>query len=269
MAGKLNGKVAWVSGANKGIGEGVARLFASEGAKVAMIGRTVSEGEQIAKEIVDAGGEAFFYKCDVRSEDDIIGSVEEAVRRYGTIDILINNAGIVDIKPLHEYTIEDWNYVMDVNVRSMFLSFKYAFPYLKEHENSYVVNLGSISSFVGQDGTPVYTTSKGAVRSLSKSIGLDYARYGIRCNCVCPGITETPMLMKHLNAANDPQAHYKERLTRVPLGKQLYPEDVAKTCLFFSCEDSSGITATSLIIDGGYLGCAEWDASKHDMESGE
>lgn len=264
MAGKLEGKVAWVSGANKGIGEGAARLFAREGAKVAMIGRTLSEGTAIASQIVEQGGDAFFYQCDVRSEEDIRASIDETVKRYGTIDILINNAGIVDVKPLHEYTVEDWNRVMDVNVRSMFLSFKYAFPYLSSHEHSYVVNLGSISSFVGQDTTPVYTTSKGAVLNLSKSIGLDYARYGIRCNCICPGITETPMLMTHLNAESDPQAHYKKRLTRVPINKPLFPEDVAKTCLFFSCEDSSGVTATSLIIDGGYLGCAEWDASKYE-----
>lgn len=263
MAGKLAGKVAWVSGANKGIGEGIARLFAKEGARVAMIGRTVSEGKKIAAQIKQQGGEAFFFRCDVRSQDDIKASIDETVRQYGTIDILINNAGIVDVKPLHEYTIEEWDRVMDINVRSMFLSFKYAFPYLKEHAHSYVVNLGSISSFVGQDTTPVYTTSKGAVLNLSKSIGLDYARYGIRCNCVCPGITETPMLMTHLNAEENPKEHYKQRLTRVPINKPLFPKDVAKTCLYFSCEDSSGVTATSLIIDGGYLGCAEWDASKH------
>ena len=262
--GKLDGKVAWVSGANKGIGEGIARLFAREGAKVAMIGRTTREGEEKAKEIREAGGEAFFITCDVTDEQQIKASVEKTVKRYGTIDILINNAGIVDVKMLHEYTVEDWDWVMDLNVRSIFLSFKYAFPYLKEHEHSYVVNLGSISSFVGQDSTPVYTTSKGAVLSLSKSIGLDYARFGIRCNCVCPGITDTPMLHTHLNTEKDPEEHYRQRLTRVPLGRALTPEDVAKTCLFFSCEDSSGVTATSLIIDGGYLGCAEWDTKKHE-----
>ena len=262
MAGKLENKVAWVSGANKGIGEGIARLYASEGAKVAMIGRTVSEGVQIASEICEKGGEAFFIKCDVTNEQDIINSIEETVKRYGTIDILVNNAGMVDIRMLHEYSIDDWNRVMDLNVRSIFLSFKHAFPYLKQHEKSYVVNVGSISSFVGQDCTPVYTTSKGAVLNLSKSIGLDYARYGIRCNCVCPGITETPMLWKHLNTEKDPEEHYRNRLRRVPIGRQLYPEDIAKACLFFSCEDSSGITATSLIVDGGYLACAEWDTQK-------
>jgi NAD(P)-dependent dehydrogenase (short-subunit alcohol dehydrogenase family) len=262
--GKLEGKAAWVSGANKGIGEGVARLFAKEGAKVAMIGRTAQEGEKIAKEICDAGGEAFFITCDVTKDEQIKASIEKTAARYGTIDILINNAGIVDVKMLHEYTIEDWDWVMDLNVRSIFLSFKYAFPYLKQHEKSYVVNLGSISSFVGQDCTPVYTTSKGAVLNLSKSIGLDYARYGIRCNCVCPGITDTPMLHTHLNTEKDPETHYRQRLTRVPLGRALTPEDVAKACLFFSCEDSSGITATSLIIDGGYLGCAEWNTAKFE-----
>ncbi len=263
MAGRLENKVAWVSGANKGIGEGIARLYAAEGASVAMIGRTVSEGEKIAQEIEEAGGKAFFMRCDVTNEEDIKASIEETIKRYGKLAILINNAGIVDVKMLHEYTAKEWAWVMDLNVRSIFLAFKYAFPYLKEQEHSYVVNLGSISSFVGQDSTPVYTASKGAVLNLSKSIALDYARYGIRCNCVCPGITETPMLMTHLNSEKDPDAHYEQRLRRVPIGRQLYPEDVAKSCLFFSCEDSAGVTATSLIIDGGYLGCAEWDSLKH------
>ena len=124
-------------------------------------------------------------------------------------------------------------------------------------------DFGSISSFVGQDCTPVYTTSKGAVLNLSKSIGLDYARHGIRCNCICPGITETPMLHTHLDVEADPEAHLKNRLRRVPLNRPLWPDDIAKACLFFACEDSSGITATSLTVDGGYLACAEWDAAKY------
>lgn len=262
--GRLENQVAWVSGANKGIGEGIARLYAKEGARVAMIGRTVSEGEKIVREIRDAGGEAFFFRCDVTKEEEIKASIEKTIETYGRLDILVNNAGIVDVKMLHEYTVEEYDYVMDVNVKSMFLSFKYAFPYLSQQEKSYVVNVGSISSFVGQDCTPIYTTSKGAVLNLSKSIGLDYARYGIRCNCVCPGITDTPMLHHHMDFEKDPAAHYRKRLTRVPLNIPMWPADIAKACLFFSCEDSSGITATSLIVDGGYLGCAEWDSSKYE-----
>lgn len=262
--GRLDNQVAWVSGANKGIGEGIARLYAKEGAKVAMIGRTVSEGEKIAQEIRDAGGEAFFFRCDVTKEEEVKASIEKTIEMYGKLDILVNNAGIVDVRMLHEYTVEDYNRVMDVNVKSIFLSFKYAFPYLSRQEKSYVVNVGSISSFVGQDCTPMYTTSKGAVLQLSKSIGLDYARYGIRCNCVCPGITDTPMLHSHMSHEKDPAAHYKKRLTRVALNRPMWPEDIAKSCLFFSCEDSAGVTATSLIVDGGYLACAEWDASKYE-----
>jgi len=264
MGERLKGSVCWVSGANKGIGEGVARLFAAEGAKVAMIGRTVSEGEKIADEIRDVGGECFFRRCDVTKEDEIKASIEETVQRYGAVNTIVNNAGIVDVKMLHEYTEAEWDAVMDLNVRAIFLSFKYAFPYLREHERSYVVNLASISSFVGQDGTPAYTTSKHAVLGLTKSIALDYARFGVRCNCVCPGITETPMLFTHMNAEKDPAEHYKNRLRRVPLGRQLYPADIAKSVLFFSCEDSSGVTGASLIVDGGYLACAEWDAAKFE-----
>jgi len=262
---KLGGNVAWVSGANKGIGEGVARYFAAHGAKVAMIGRTKEEGDAVAQEICKAGGDAFFIKCDVTDENQIRDSVDKTVAKYGTIDILINNAGTIEVKMLHEYTTPEWDYLMNLNVRSMFLAFKYAFPYMSKHERSYVVNIGSISSFVGQNMTPVYTTSKGAVINLTKSIGLDYARYGIRCNSVCPGITDTPLLHLHLNTTENPKAHYKRRLARVPLNIPLYPLDIAKACLFFSCEDSSGITATSLTVDGGYLGCAEWDALQFEV----
>ena len=264
MGDKLAGSVCWVSGANKGIGEGIARLFASEGAKVAMIGLTVDEGERVAGEIREAGGECFFFRCDVRKEEDIKASIEETVRRYGTVNTIVNNAGIVDVKMLHEYTEAEWDAVMDLNVRAIFLTLKYSFPHLREHEHSYIVNMASVSSFVGQSTTPVYTTSKHAVLGLTKSIALDYARYGVRCNCVCPGITETPMLFKHMNAEKDPAEHYRNRLRRVPLGRQLYPSDIAKSVMFFSCEDSSGVTGASLVVDGGYLACAEWDTSKFE-----
>lgn len=255
---RLENKVAWISGATKGIGEATARLFAEEGAKVAIIGRAEADGKRIAEEINGAGGAAIFIKCDVTKAAEVENSIAQTIKAFGKLDILVNNAGIVDMKPLHEYSESDWDAVMDVNVKSMFLAFKYAFPYLKQQEKSYVVNVGSISSFVGQDTTPVYTTSKGAVLQLSRSIGLDYAKYGLRCNCVCPGITETPMLKKHMSVDEPYETALKKRLQRVPMGVSLSPRDVAKSILYFSCEDSSGVTATSLIVDCGYLACAEW-----------
>jgi NAD(P)-dependent dehydrogenase (short-subunit alcohol dehydrogenase family) len=262
--GRLKGQVAWISGGTKGIGEGAARLFAREGAAVAIIGRDVKDGKRVVDTIAGEGGKALFIPCDVTKADQVETSIEQTVGHFGGLQILVNNAGIVDVRALHEYSEEQFTRVMDVNVKSMFLAFKYAFPHLKANAQSYVVNIGSISSYVGQDGTPVYTSSKGAVLQLSRSIGLDYARYGIRSNCVCPGITDTPMLHEHLDKAPDPAAHLAERLRRVPLGRILTPEDIAKAILYFSCEDSAGITATSLIVDGGYLAAAEWDCGASD-----
>ena len=261
MEGRLQGQVAWISGGTKGIGEGTAKLFAEEGAAVAVIGRSEKDGKRVVEEISGKGGRAIFIKCDVTKAEEVSRSIDLTVEIFEGLNILINNAGIVDVKELHEYTEEEWDWVMDINVKSMFLAFKYAFHHLKKNKRSYVVNVGSISSFVGQSRTPAYTTSKGAVMQLSRSIGLDYARYGIRSNCVCPGITDTPMLHQHLDTTPNPGEHLVDRLRRVPLGTILTPTDVAKSILFFSCEDSAGVTATSLIVDGGYLAAAEWDCN--------
>ena len=259
---RLAGQTAWISGATKGIGEGTALLFAEEGANVALIGRDESDGARVVRTIKRRGGQALFAPCDVAREQEVRTSLEQTVATFGGLQILVNNAGIVDVRMLHDYTEEQWNHVMDVNVKSLFFAFKHAFAYLRKNKRSYVVNVGSISSFVGQSSTPVYTTSKGAVLQLSRSIALDYARYGIRCNCVCPGITDTPMLRQHLNATPDPEAHLAQRLNRVPLNVALTPADVAKSILYLCCEDSAGVTGTSLIVDAGYLATAEWDCSR-------
>ena len=145
----------------------------------------------------------------------------------------------------------------------MFYAFKHAYPHLKQRSRSYVVNVGSISSFVGQASTPAYTTSKHAVLGLTRSIALDYAADGIRANCVCPGITDTPMLWEHADAAHDAHETLRKRLERVCTGVALTPLDVAKSILYLSCEDSAGITGTALTIDGGYLTAAEWKHPGH------
>ncbi len=257
--GRLEGKVAWISGATSGIGEATARLFAREGAKVALVGKRLALSRRIAAELKAEGSEVLPVACDVRNERQVRDSIRQAVKHFGKLDIVVNNAGMVHIKPLHKHTEHEWDLVMDVNVKSMFFGVKHAVPHLRRAGRGYIVNVGSISSFVGQALTPVYTTTKHAVVGLTKSIALDYAADGIRCNCVCPGITDTPMLREHLNAQPDPDAALATRLRRVPMGVALSPHDVAKTILFLSCEDSSGITGTALIIDAGYLTAAEWD----------
>src|SRR5207302_6592625 len=178
---------------------------------------------------------------------------------FGGLQILVNCAGIVQVQLLHESSQAEWDHLMAVNVRSIFFSVKHAIPHLRRNDRSYVVNIGSVGSFIGQASTPAYTASKGAVLQLTRSIALDYAADGLRCNCVCPGITDTPMLREHLNMNADPEAALRDRLRRVPMGIALTPQGIAKAVLYFSCEDSVGITGTSLIVDAGYLTAAEWD----------
>jgi NAD(P)-dependent dehydrogenase (short-subunit alcohol dehydrogenase family) len=257
--GRLDGKVAWVSGGASGIGEAAVRLLALEGAKVALIDMRSAEARRIANELKSEGLDILPVQCDVAREAMVRDSIRKTVARFERLDILVNNAGIVHIKPLHKYTELEWDRVMDVNVKSMFFSLKHALHHLHKAGRSYVVNVGSISSFVGQALTPAYTASKHAVVGLTRSIALDYASDGIRCNCICPGITDTPMLRKHLNAQPDPEAALANRLRRVPMGVALTPNDIARSILHFSCEDSAGVTGTTLVIDCGYTTAAEWD----------
>ncbi len=263
MSKRLENQVAWVSGAASGMGAGIARLFAQEGAAVAIIDVQVAKGEAIAAEIRASGGRATFIECDVRREDQVKSSIEQAVKEFGGLSSIVNCAGIVQVTLLHELEVADWDRLMDINVKSIFLSIKHGLAHLKKNARSYVVNIGSIGSFIGQGKTPAYTTSKGAVLSLSQSIALDYAADGVRCNCVCPGITDTPMLREHLDKSPDPEATLAARLRRVPMGIPLLPEHIAKAVLYLSCEDSVGVTGTSLVVDGGYLTAAEWEHPGH------
>ncbi len=259
MSGRLQNQVAWVSGAASGMGEAIARLFAREGAAVALIDLQVEKGKPIAEEIRAAGGAAVFIECDVRNEASVRSSIERTVAEFGGLQTIVNCAGIVQVKQLHELDVADWDRLMDVNVKSIFLSVKHGIEHMRKNPRSYVVNIGSVGSFVGQGSTPAYTASKGAVLQLSKSIALDYAAHGLRCNCVCPGITDTPMFREHMNKTPDPEAAIAARLRRVPMGVSLTPDDIARSVLYFSCEDSAGVTGTSLIVDCGYLAAAEWE----------
>jgi NAD(P)-dependent dehydrogenase (short-subunit alcohol dehydrogenase family) len=255
MGQRLLGQTAWISGAASGIGAATADLFALEGANVAMV-----DIAPLRVPIESGCGESSFFQADVSSEEQVRESVVKTIARFGGLGIIVNCAGVVHVKALHEYEESDWDRLMGINLKSIFFSVKHGLPYLKRHSPSYVVNVGSISSFVGQAATPAYTASKAAILGLSRSIALDYAALGVRCNCVCPGITDTPMLREHLDKTPGPEATLAERLRRVPLRVALAPYDIAKAILYLSCEDSAGVTGTSLVVDGGYLAAAEWNA---------
>src|SRR6185295_8957775 len=181
MSNRLQNQVAWISGAASGIGEAVARLFAQEGAAVGLADVQTERGQTVADEIRAAGGRASFTHSDVTHADDVHASIEHTAREFGSLSTIVNCAGIVQVKLLDELDEADWDCLMAINVKSIYLSIKYGLSHLKRNARSYVVNIGSISSYVGQGRTPAYTASKGAVLMLSKSIALDYAADGLRC----------------------------------------------------------------------------------------
>lgn len=260
MSGKrLQGRVALVTGAGSGIGQGIAELFAEEGAKVALLERDESKGRETLNHIREAGGEALLLRADVAKEADVRQAVSDTLQAYGGLQHLVNNAGIVLVKPLEACTEEEWDEVMAVNVKSIFLTVKHTIAALKQADSATIVNLASVSSFVGQGHTPSYVASKGAVMLLTKALALDYARFGIRVNCICPGITDTPLFRYHVSKTPDPEATLESRAARVPLNRFLSPRDIAKAALYLSTDDSSGITGIAHVVDAGYLAAAEWD----------
>jgi NAD(P)-dependent dehydrogenase (short-subunit alcohol dehydrogenase family) len=258
MSGKLQGQTAWVGGGASGMGEATVKRFATEGANVAIVDVQVERGKRVEDEVRKAGGNAIFVACDVSKADAVERAMQQVLATFGGLQMQVNCAGIAQFKSVHEFTEADWERMISVNLKSMFLSAKFAIPHLRKNKRSYLVNIGSISSFIGDQGESIYSATKGGVLMLTKSIALEYAADGLRANCICPGIVDTPMLRFHLSHMPDAEAHLAERLRRVPMGVAVQPDDIAKCALYLSCEDSSAITGTSIIIDGGLLAAAEW-----------
>lgn len=255
---KLAGKIALVTGAAQGIGRGIAGVFAEEGAAVVIADVQADAGRKAAAEIQAAGGKAAFLQTDVTVEADVRAAVASAVANFGRIDIVVNNAGTAAVRTVEESTVEEWDHLMALNVRSIFLTAKYAVPHMRKQGGGAILNVGSVSSIVAQQGTPAYCASKGAVLLLTKSLALDYGPARIRVNCLCPGITDTPLLRFHVRHSPDPEAHLRQRLQRVPLGEMLYPDDMGRAAAFLCSDDARGITGAYLLVDGGYLACAEF-----------
>lgn len=254
----LSGKVAIVTGGAKGIGGGVVRVFAARGAKVVFNDVDEAAGERQAAEVTAAGGVAHFVPGDVTRPDDVRRLVEVAVERHSELHVVVNNAAILATGLPEETSVEEWDHLFHVNVRSIFLTCKYAVPHLRRAGRGAIVNIGSVSSLVGQQGTPAYCASKGAVLMLTKALALDYGPAGIRVNCLMPGVTNTPMLQEHLSSQEDAEGHLRERLARVPTGKLLEPEDLGRAAAFLASDDSIPTNGASLVVDGGYSACAEF-----------
>lgn len=256
---KLQGRVAIVTGAASGIGRASAIAFARQGASVAVVDCNEEGAIQTVNTIRSEGHEACLSCIDVTSEAETARMVQETAQRWGRIDILFNNAGVLLVKPVEQMTEGEWDRVMAVNVKSAFLAIKHAVPHMRRIGRGAILNTGSIGSFTGQVGTPVYSASKGAIALFTKSLALDLGRDGIRVNCLCPGITDTAMLREHLGHGDEGESRIRARLARVPLGKILSPDDVARAAVYLVCDESEGITGILHVVDGGLIAASEFN----------
>ncbi len=246
--GRLKGKVAIISGGARGQGATEARMLAMEGASVVFGDILDDEGRQVEAQIRELGGEATYVHLDVTSETDWQSAVETAVTRYGKLNVLVNNAGILIRKTLEETTGEDWDRIMNINAKGVFLGTKAAIPAMRDAGGGSIVNISSTAGLVSSpSGSASYTASKGAVRLLTKSTAVQYAREGIRCNSVHPGPIATDMIQDSLN---DPAA-MAERMQRLPMGRIGKPEEVAYGVIYLASDESSFVTGSELVIDGG------------------
>jgi NAD(P)-dependent dehydrogenase (short-subunit alcohol dehydrogenase family) len=249
---KLKGKVAIVTGSTDGIGKAIALTFASEGGKVFMVGRDEAKG-LAALAAVKKQGEASYFKADVSNLTQVRKMVDDAVGKYGGVDILVNNAAICPIGTVLDTSEEAWDYVIDVNLKGVFLCSKYVIPHMQKRGGGAIVNIGSINSLMAMENEAAYDASKGGVLMLTKAIALDFARANIRANCICPGAIETPMLKAAFDSTPDPVRTREAVTSKHPLRRTGMPEEIARVALFLATDASSFMTGATIPVDGGML----------------
>ncbi len=241
---KFNQKVVLITGATSGIGEAAAKLFANEGAKTVLVGRNKEKGKQIESEILKENNEAYFIPCDVSIENDVKVMINKVIEKYGKIDILFNNAGVMlQSMEIERMPVEDWQKTIDINLTGTFLVSKYAKPYIVKQKGN-IINNASIAGLqhYAAGRSYAYSASKAAVIQFSHQMAKNYGEEGVRVNCICPGIVDTPIL-----GDRDRTAYAQ----RVPLKKLAQPEEVAKVVAFLASDDAEYLTGVVLPIDGG------------------
>ena len=243
---RVEGKVALISGGAGGIGAATAKLLAKEGAAV-VVADLIEEGRLIETSIINAGGRALSINLDVTDEKSWYSAVQAAVTNFGKLDILVNNAGVSHRAGVEDTTSEDWDTVIDVNVKGVFLGTKAVIPEMRKAGGGSIINISSIYGLVGSVTSSAYHASKGAVRIFNKSIAIQYAPENIRANSVHPGFVDSPMTRVH---HDDPNI-YIERVAKMPLGRMGQPEDIAAGILYLASNESSFVTGAELVIDGG------------------
>jgi NAD(P)-dependent dehydrogenase (short-subunit alcohol dehydrogenase family) len=249
MPGRLEGKVAVITGGASGIGRETAKRFAKEGAGVCVVDLADEPGKETAAEI-----DGLYIHADVTNPDDVQGMYREASERFGGLDVLFNNAGISppDDDSILETELEAWQRVQDVNLKSVFLCCKYGIPYLLERGGGSIINTASFVAVMGAAASQIsYTASKGGVLAMSRELGVQFARQGVRVNALCPGPVNTPLLQELF--AKDPEKA-ERRLVHLPMGRFAEATEIANGALFLASDESSYVTASTFLVDGGLSG---------------
>jgi meso-butanediol dehydrogenase / (S,S)-butanediol dehydrogenase / diacetyl reductase len=242
---KLKGKVAFVTGFGSGLGRAIAVLFAKEGAAIVGTSTTERKGREVAAMIEEQGGEVLFRAGDVSGSVQMKSLLEEAVKRFGGLDIVVNSAGVRTNGSITEITEEQWDRTIDVNLKGVFVVSRLAIPHMIKRGGGVILNIGARSGIAGQAGRAAYCASKGGMVTLTEAMAMDFAADRIRVNCICPGPTRTPMVD---TSTPEKLARYR---TRVPLGRIGEPDDIAYAALYLASDEASMITAAILPVDGG------------------
>lgn len=247
---KLKDKAAIVTGSSKGIGEGIARVFVREGARVAVTCRTEEAGKKITGDLLKIGGKAIFIKTDVTKSDDIQDMIRKVVQEFGRLDILVNNAGYHLSKNAEKTSEEEWEFIINTNLRSTFLCSKYAIPHLRKTRGT-IINISSMVGLVGQPDAAAYSATKGGQIAMTKNMAIDFAPDGIRVNVICPGWIQTPLVEDWFSQQKDPEAARKYIYSQHPLGRIGTIEECGHAAAFLASEEASFITGSVITIDGG------------------
>ncbi|MFC5449433.1 SDR family NAD(P)-dependent oxidoreductase [Paenibacillus aestuarii] len=249
---RLQGKVALITGSGSGIGRAAAALFAREGASVIVNDVDETTGQQTVEQIAALGGQAAFIQADVTQPDAVELLVKRAIERFGRIDVLFNNAGISGVGAIHEIELDAWDRVMNVNIRGVYLTSKSVLPHMMEQRSGSIINMSSCIAEIGLARRASYSASKGAVLALTKSMQVDYAKYGIRVNALLPGTIMTPFVENYLRSSyDDPEAAIASLKSRQLSGDLGTPEDVAQAALFLASDESKFMMGSPLYMDGG------------------
>lgn len=251
--GRLQGRVAIVTGGGRGIGRAVVERFAEEGATVVATQRSEEEGRELADRLSSRGLAVEFIPADLCDPAAVERLVTLVVDRFGRVDVLCNNAGVGLLRSVIETSDADYDRVLDTNLRSTFLCCRAVIPRMLAGSGGSIVNIGSVAGWVGFENDAVYCASKGAVLALTRQMALDYARAGVRVNCVCPGFVATEMMRVFVQSHPDPEGVEAEIVALHPLGRVARPDEVAAAALFLASDEASFITGESLAVDGGLL----------------